>query len=200
MILYLVRHGRSFANEDGLVTGTTADTLTPRGVRQVERLKEWLRGRGMDAADRYITSQWRRAQQTAEILRPEVAWEIDARIGETDAGEAAPWKLSEFLSRYPDFYQSPSNCYPLGESHDELNVRVIDWFDELLGSSSGQARIMMVAHSGPISCILQHVSGVSMDRFPAFVPTHASLSIVNVPDNRITLAEIEGFSMQSGDQ
>ena len=42
MILYLIRHGRSIANEEKLVTGNTKDTLSQAGIRQVEELKNWL--------------------------------------------------------------------------------------------------------------------------------------------------------------
>ena len=196
MILYLIRHGRSIANEEKLVTGNTKDTLSQAGIRQVEELKNWLLEAGIQP-DHYITSQWVRAQQTAKILWPDIEWEINPKIGETNAGRVTEWKLSDYLQQYPDFYTSSSNSYPGGESHDELNIRSISWLKQLLNRSGCEDRVMLVAHSGPISCLLQYVTKVSMEKFPAFLPSNASLSIVDFPDNSVVNAEITGFSLGS---
>ncbi|MCT9070983.1 histidine phosphatase family protein [Cupriavidus gilardii] len=177
MMLYLVRHGRSVANDAGLVTGTTADELDAIGVAQAQRMAAWLSHAGI-VADRYMTSQWCRAQQTARLLMPAADWEVDSRLGETDAGEVADWQLARFLAQCPDFYADPGNRYPGGESHLALNQRVLGWLDEQLARPVDA--LMVVAHSGPISCILQHIHGVGMERFPAFLPAHASLSAIEM--------------------
>ncbi|OJA26975.1 histidine phosphatase family protein [Burkholderia ubonensis] len=177
MMLYLVRHGRSRANEAGLVTGTPADMLSEEGIAQAGRTAAWLSGAGI-VADRHIVSQWRRAQGTAALLVPGGQWEIDSRVGETDAGEVADWTVARFKEANPDFGESPADRYPGGESHLDLNARVMDWLEDVLVRPD--ERVLVVAHSGPISCILQWVTGVGMERFPAFLPGHASLSIVDV--------------------
>ena len=177
MIFYLIRHGKSVANEAGLVTGTPVDTLAPEGVAQTERLARWLEKAGF-RAQRHVTSQWGRACQTASGLRPDTHWQIDPRVGETDAGDVADWTLVRFVAVAPEFYAAPNNCYPGGESHLELNARVLSWFHDQLQSPCDA--LMLVSHSGPISCILQHVLGMPMERFPAFLPAHASLSVIDM--------------------
>ncbi|WP_367189302.1 histidine phosphatase family protein [Burkholderia sp. Ed8] len=177
MMLYLVRHGRSRANEAGLVTGTPADVLSDEGLAQGARMAAWLAETGI-AADRHVVSQWGRARQTADLLLPQVQWEVDARVGETDAGEVANWTLARFLAAEPRFHDDPANRYPGGESHLELNERVLGWLRTQLEQRC--ERVMVVAHSGPISCMLQQVTGIGMARFPAFLPGHASLSVVDV--------------------
>lgn len=194
MNLYLVRHGRSVANEEQLVTGNLLDTLSQQGVLQVQELGKWLSDFNLKS-DRYITSQWRRAQQTAEILYPDVSWEIDRNVGETDAGDVVDWKLTDFLDKYPDFYALTSNCYPGGESHDQLNARTVGWLGKLLEACSTDENVLLVSHSGPISCLLQYVTNVSMNKFPAFVPANASLSIISFPENELERAAIKGFSL-----
>jgi len=196
MKLFLIRHGRSIANEEKLVTGTTLDELSPEGLRQVADLKIWLRSVGV-VADRYITSQWRRAQQTADILWPSEEWEINSEIGETDAGDVSEWRLKNFLLKYPEFYQSSDACYPGGESHDQLNARSICWLNNLLKSSKRYEDVVLVAHSGPISCLLQCVVKVSMDRFPAFIPANASMSMIDFPHNSVETALVKGISLGS---
>lgn len=196
MIVYLVRHGRSVANDAGLVTGTPADPLTAAGEQQAARLGAWLAEQGV-AADRHYVSQWQRAQQTAQRIAPDAAWQVDERIGETHAGEVAEWPLSRFVAAQPDFYANVQHAYPGGESHLALNARVLDWWRELRELPC--ERVMIVAHSGPITCILQDVLGVDMARFPAFLPANASVSVVEVEREPGAAARLLGFSMGPGE-
>jgi probable phosphoglycerate mutase len=176
MMLYLFRHGKSHANAARLVTGTRMDTLVDEGRSQAEAMQRWL-GQAELTADRYFTSTWQRAQETARLMFPHAEWQIDARLGETDAGSVAEWPLAEFVGQYPDFYSNNSTPYPGGESHEDLNRRVIDWLDEMLARSS-DTKIVVVAHSGPIACLLQHALDIGMERFPALLPSHASLTVI----------------------
>ncbi len=195
MIFYLLRHGKSLANEAGLVTGTPTDILAPEGLAQAARMKSWLEKSGL-TAERHVTSQWERARQTALALLPNASWQIDPRVGETDAGLVADWPLPRFIAEVPDFYANPANRYPGGESHLELNTRVLAWFYDQLAQPC--STLMLVAHSGPIACILQHVVGIGMERFPALIPAHASLSIVEMnQDERGWTGRLLGFSLGS---
>ena len=180
MLLYLIRHGKSRANENQLVTGTMDDVLVETGVFQVRALGGWIKTAGISGT-RYICSPWMRARQTAEILWPSVRWEIDPRLGETVAGDVANFPLKKFLDKEPYFYKNNGNKYPGGESHHDLNERVSDWLKKLVRESVEGDKVVLVAHSGPISCILQHIVGIDMEKFPTFLPAHASLSIVEYP-------------------
>lgn len=193
MKLFLIRHGRSVANEANLVTGTTDDPLSDIGIGQAESLRAWIETIEL-SADTYITSQWKRAQDTAKIVFPYVKWQIDPRIGETYAGDVAKWALIDFLNEYPDFYHNYFNDYPNGESHNDLYVRSIQWLKEIVSLHDENATIVLVAHSGPISCILQHILSVPMENFPAFLPMNASLSMVEIPNKMIKDAKLKLFS------
>ena len=175
MILYLIRHGRSIANRRGLVTGTPDDRLDEVGRDQAAALGQWVAGLGV-TPQRFVMSQWQRAQETAAALFPQATWEVDRRLGETDAGEVANLPLAAFLESHAAFYRDPANAYPGGESHLDLNRRVLQWLDELLRDP---CRSLAVAtHSGPIACLLQHIHGLDMRRFPAFLPAHATVTVV----------------------
>lgn len=175
MTVYLVRHALSAANVAGLVTGTPADQLVAQGVAQAEGLRDWLRD-ALVMPDAFHVSHWGRARQTAELLFPEASWQEEPRLGETHAGTVAEHPLKEFLAEFPDFYVSNANPYPGGESHLDLNRRVLSCWHEL--GRCGLSYVMLVSHSGPISCILQHVLGMGMEHFPAFLPPQASVSVL----------------------
>lgn len=181
MILYLIRHGRSEANERGWVTGTPDDPLSAAGLEQAQALARWWTDLGVQP-ERLMVSHWRRARETAEILFPQRLAETDRRLGETDAGSVAQLPLTQFLREHPAFYANPANAYPGGESHNDLNHRVLAWLDEQLHQCFDS--LCVVAHSGPISCILQHLVGVGMEAFPKFLPTHASLSAIRFQPGR----------------
>ena len=177
MMLFLFRHGKSHANKAGLVTGTRADTLVDEGRSQAEAMQRWL-GHTTLEADHYFTSTWQRAQETARLMFPHAEWRSDPRLGETDAGSVAEWPLAEFVGQYPDFYSNNATPYPDGESHEDLNRRVIGWLDDMLARHPSDAKIVVVAHSGPIACLLQHALDIGMERFPAMLPSHASLTVI----------------------
>ncbi|MDR1243412.1 MAG: histidine phosphatase family protein [Deltaproteobacteria bacterium] len=189
MELYLLRHGLSVANERGLVTGTKEDPLTEAGRRQAVQAALTLQSFGPEKAGsawRCYVSDWRRARESAVLALPEREFSefseffIDARLGETDAGTAAALPLEEFQQKYPDFWGrfDPEHAYPGGESHQQLFTRALSWLSSVEAALPDEARVLAVTHAGPICCLLHHVCGVSMARFPAFLATHSSLTKV----------------------
>lgn len=176
MILYLIRHGHSHANKKFLVTGTPDDGLTPEGRIQAAALSAWFRDQDV-CPERFAVSHWCRARETAEICFPDANWSVDPRLGETDAGSVANLPLATFLKDQPTFYENQANIYPAGESHVNLNRRVLDWLEMQLNQPCQS--LAVVAHSGPISCILQYVLRMDMTSFPAFLPMHATVSVVH---------------------
>ena len=194
MILYLIRHGKSYANISKLVTGNINDELCDQGIHESKKLAAWLTNSNI-AGDYYFTSQWKRAQQTAKYLWPHVKWDIDSRVGETDAGIVSNWPLDQFLSEYPDFYNNSKTKYPRGESHSDLNIRVLSWLQDMFEIVPQSSKLVLVSHSGPISCILQYVMGLSMKNFPEYLALNSSISIVDFPNNNIELAKLLGFSI-----
>jgi broad specificity phosphatase PhoE len=194
MMLYLFRHGKSEANTAQLVTGTRADPLVDEGRRQAKAMGQWLEQVEL-GGDRFFTSDWLRAQQTSHLICPDAKWEIDARLGETDAGLVADWPLAAFAREYPDFYRNNSTKYPDGESHMDLNRRVTAWLHEVLDTSPPDEKIVVVTHSGPIACLLQHALMIGMDRFPALLPAHASLTVIEYSCASAHKATLKTFSL-----
>ncbi|NCC33746.1 MAG: histidine phosphatase family protein, partial [Chloroflexia bacterium] len=88
--LYLIRHGEAWANVQPILAGMQGDKgLTPRGVKQAERLRDRL-AHGELQADVLIASTLPRARQTAEIIQPALGLPIilDDEVQELRLGEA----------------------------------------------------------------------------------------------------------------
>lgn len=181
MRLTLIRHGQSEANVQGLVTGNrSADRLSAKGVAQMQATAALLQRLGVKA-DHLFTSDFRRAQESAAQLMPVNAFRVDARLGETHAGDVAELPLIAFLAQWPDFYKDNDNRYPGGESHNGLNLRVLSWLREVRASCSGH--VLAVTHAGPITCLLQHALHLPMTAFPALLARNASISVIDYPDD-----------------
>jgi len=179
MIIYLIRHGKSLANSLRLINGTKDDPLTDEGESQIKLLKLKLELMRISPT-KFITTDWKRAQQSANYLWPNVNWAIEQRLGETNSGNAATLNIDQFNNLYPNFHNSPYNHFPNGESHVDLNSRVTNWLSLLHNNFCPDDKIAIVTHAGPISCIWQHIMGVGMDKFPAFLQPNASLSTITL--------------------
>lgn len=166
MKLFLIRHGRTASNELDLVTGSPFASLSETGRTELEASAPGIRSMMGHRPNRFVVSSLSRAKETAQILFPDKAWEVDARLAETDAGQAAELSNTEFVELYgqrrPDF----SVPYPGGESHQNLKNRVLRWFDELAGCTA--ECMVVVTHAGPINILLHHLLGVPYPDFPNF--------------------------------
>ena len=99
--LLIVRHGQSSWNADGRWQGTADPPLSAVGVGQAEaagRALPWV-------PDLVVSSDLRRARQTAEVLAaavdpvPDVA--VDPSLREYDAGEWSGLRCDEIEARWP---------------------------------------------------------------------------------------------------
>lgn len=181
--VFLLRHGHSVANSLNLVNGTPDDPLTERGRRQAVEAGKLFAVSGVQF-DTCVVSQWRRAQETAEIALPNERFVVDNRIGETDPGLAAGLTFEELPQKYPEFTLpfDPLRPYPGGESHQQLYERSIKWFIETTFAMPSDSALLAVSHGGPICSILQYVCKVDMQYFPMFVPANATLSKVTLDE------------------
>lgn len=180
MLLYMLRHGQSHANVRHVVTGTPDDPLTELGKEQALSAKNFLETISFHSC---YASPWKRAAQTAAIVYPQGNFVIDARIGEANGGNVADMPLETFYQEYPDFYGKfdPAAPFPGGESHLELNARVIEWLKETASTHKPDDLVLAATHTGPISCMLQYALGVPMSEYPRFKLVNAGLTVLRIP-------------------
>ena len=80
MTIYLIRHGKTEANEKHLYCGSTDLPLSDAG-------KEELRSVYYDIKNvRFLTSGMKRTNETLHILFGNVPYEVDSRVREVDFG------------------------------------------------------------------------------------------------------------------
>ncbi|HPS79692.1 MAG TPA: histidine phosphatase family protein [Thermoanaerobaculaceae bacterium] len=152
--LWLVRHGETVRSRDHLLAGWADIPLTPRGEEEARALAPTLTGR------RFATvtgSDLQRAMTTARLAWGEVP--TDPRLREVSFGdlEGQPWETlpevhREGLYRFADF------AFPGGESHEELQARVLELVEGL-----PPGRHLMFTHGGVVRLLAREVG---VDAFP----------------------------------
>ncbi|MGI5877568.1 MAG: histidine phosphatase family protein [Christensenellales bacterium] len=159
MKLYLLRHGESEGNRQGLLCGWTDVPLTPTGTAQAEAARDrW----GSVAFDEIFTSPLRRASETARIVAGcRAVLAVDAlRERNMGAFEGLTWE--EVCHRYPgapDAWSEDPVGYapPDGESLLEVYARCGRAADGLLAGYPEAENLLVVSHGGALACMLAHL-------------------------------------------
>lgn len=161
MNIYLVRHGETQANVDGVYCGASDLALTPRGQWQAHRLAGQLADISFD---RLITSSRRRTQQTAQILRPQMAPECWPELDEMNFGQ---WELrhhrelkQQDVERYAAWCADWQNTMPPnGEGFQAFSRRVVA-VTARLRELEEVNNTLLVAHQGVLGIILATLLGL----------------------------------------
>ena len=155
--VYLLRHGRTEANDRHLYCGSTDLSLSPSGR---EALKELRRKGGYPEISgcRVITSGMRRAEETLRLFYGEVSHTAEPELREVDFG-AFEMRGYEELCTDPDYRawcegDNRRNTPPGGESGESMSNRVLSAF-RTLAEEDGD--LLIVSHGGPIAAVMEEL-------------------------------------------
>jgi broad specificity phosphatase PhoE len=157
--LLLARHGQSTWNATGRWQGQADPPLSALGFEQARVAGRWLASRRR--VDAVVSSDLRRAVQTAETITAElgVELEVDARLRERHAGEWTGLTRAEIDARWPR-YLSQHRRPPGFEDDDVLLERVLPALVETVGGRPG-ARVLVVTHGGVVRTVERHLGADS---------------------------------------
>ena len=149
MTIYLIRHGKTSANEKHLYCGSTDLPLSNAG-------KEELRFLHYDIKNvRFLTSGMKRTNETLHILFGDVPYEVDPRFREVDFG-IFEMQSFEQLKDTPEYQtwltgDNEANIPPQGESGMQMKERVMEAFSEIKEDTC------IITHGGVIAAIMEHL-------------------------------------------
>lgn len=186
--LVLVRHGESEGNlakdraKKGDTQGFTKEfldrhssqfRLTSKGVAQAKAAGEWLKANGLARFDRYYSSEYLRAYETAGHLGldllPEQRWFLDFFLRERDYGQWDVLPYAERSRKFPEyvkhqerdgFFWSP----PGGESMADVALRLGRLLDTLHRECSDK-RVIVVCHGETIWAMRVRLERMTQGRF-----------------------------------
>ncbi len=165
--LYLIRHGEAL----GAILDIIGDTeLSPLGRLQAERLRDRLAATGEIDADVLISSTFKRARQTAEIIAPALELPIlfDDEVQELRDGVAEGMPLEEYRAKYGEvnFRETPfRQVAPAGENWGQFVLRVSSAFDRIAREHEGKT-IVIVCHGGVVAISFLYFLGMSSIQYP----------------------------------
>ena len=149
MTIYLIRHGKTEANEKHLYCGSTDLPLSKEGREELQNLRYDIKN------VRFLTSGMKRTNETLRILFGDVPFEIDPRFREVDFG-IFEMHSYEKLKDNPEYQtwltgDNEANIPPQGESGMQMKQRVLEAFSEI------KEDICIITHGGVIAAIMEHL-------------------------------------------
>lgn len=149
MSIYLIRHGKTAANEQHLYCGSTDLPLSEMGREELQSMRYDI------SPARFVTSGMKRTDETLRILFGNVPFSVDARFREVNFGDFE-MKSYEML-KYDPAYQAwltgdnEANTPPGGESGAQMTRRVLEALRELPDGTA------LITHGGVIAAIMANL-------------------------------------------
>lgn len=147
-VLYLIRHGKTLANEEHRYCGSTDLSLSSTGKEELKKITYTI------YAEQYITSGMKRANETLQILFGNIPYEMNNSFREIDFGIFEMHTYEE-LKNNPDYIawisgNNQDNIPPEGESGTQMAQRVHAALADL-----EEKNTVLVTHGGVIALIME---------------------------------------------
>ena len=178
MLIYIIRHGETRANVDGIIQGWNDFPLNENGRKLAE-----ITGRNMKDIrfDRCISSPLIRAKETAKIVLEEsgngVEIEEDDRIKEISFGD---YELTSTKSpEMTQFFADPFHCpqFPNGESVQVVMTRTYDFLRELIERDDGKT-CLVATHGCALRAMLNPFYEDKENYWHGHVPYNCCVNIL----------------------
>lgn len=201
--IYLVRHGESVANTQGVYQGITYDTpLSQLGNKQAMALAEFL---GNIKLGKIYASPLTRTRQTAQAVAnlQKLDVELSLEVLETNHGEWEGKRKGEIVKLWPELYKRwqkfPSRVqFPEGEHFLDTQKRVLDWWNNL--ESQSLTDTLVVTHDNILRIIIAKVLNMKLNRIWKFHLQPAAYTVVEVDDGVAKLVELNSMDHLGGMQ
>lgn len=168
MDLYLLRHGQSQANEQGLVCGSLDYPLSAVGEAQAVEACRRLSGLGFT---RVYVSPLQRARRTIETLRLDIPLEVHPELRELNTGDYSLMTFDDLWRKDPRFrtpWKYPALRYPGGETFEEMVQRIGAWFETMSPTWDDDEKVLIAGHEGTLRSIYSRIFGVPLQKYPTF--------------------------------
>ena len=180
MQLYLIRHGKTVANDKHLYCGSTDLPLSENGIEELKNFHYRVPSENI----KYMTSGMLRTEQTLKILFGDVEYAVDDRFREMDFGIFEMHSYEELKSN-PEYQKwitgdNEANICPEGESGNLMRQRVLEGLRALMGDTERMNRrevignlaqtmpethnqldrcdnVVLIAHGGTIAIIMEYL-------------------------------------------
>lgn len=194
----LVRHGRTTANNAGVLAGWTEGVgLDDTGRSQVQALAARLADVPLAAL---VSSPLQRCLETADLVlegHEPVERHVDDRVGEVRYGDWTGGELKKLakdplwkvVQSHPSAMQFPGEG---GEAMRDMQTRAVTAVREWNARLGPDAVYVVVSHADVIKAVLADALGMHLDQFQRLVVDPSSVSVV-------TYTELRPFVVRAND-
>ncbi len=181
---YLVRHGETDWNRDGMIQGHRDPPLNERGVEATQSLARRVAPYGLAAA---YSSDLARAEETTKVIlegRPVPAG-TDRDLREFSYGKWEGMTMDEARSLEPGVFDRQLGlgngefAAPGGETTAQLLGRVRRFYARTIERHDPDENLLVVTHGGPVRALLVLLLGLPREYFWRFRVDLGSLSVVS---------------------
>ena len=182
--IYLIRHGETAANKEGIFRGRNDDPLSENGITQAENVAEYFK---KIAVEQVFSSPLVRAMQTAEMIFPHHRVQAVEQINGLDFGDWTGVPKAEIRQNDPENWRlwttTPEKlAFPGGEAFEDLYSRVGAFLARLPQISFETAAV--VSHRSVLKAILARAVGIEHNYYWRFHLDNASISRLMYDPNR----------------
>ena len=158
LVLYLIRHGKTEANEKHLYCGKSNIGLSENGIIELNDIKNKIK---YPESNNFFTSGAKRANETLEILYPKKSYCKINEFWEYDFGDFE-MKSYEMLKENKEYINwitdkdGQVSC-PNGESKIQYRERIKEAFNRFIDGcyKENMSEVVLVSHGGTIGTILE---------------------------------------------
>ena len=180
--LFLVRHGETMWNRQGLYQGQSDIALSPQGARQSERLRDRLASEKIDAI---YTSDLKRAMETARIIAAPHNLEVvpSKELQEIGFGEFEGQRFEDIKDRFLPLEkmwrgEDLAASAPGGESLEQLASRLKEFVSKI-NHHSTQETVLIVSHGGSFRILMCLLLGIGLEHWWKVRLDNAALTIID---------------------
>ena len=183
--IYLVRHGRTTANKDGILAGRSKGvTLDNVGLDQVLKTSFAL---SEIRFKKVFSSPMERCIATTEIILKNNNYksklQISNELNECDYGDWQNRKLKDLRKEklWKLVQNSPSKVkFPGGESFSNILNRFKKFILKESNKLKKDDNLLIVSHGDPIRLFVSYCLGIDFDKFQKVIIDPSSISIVDI--------------------
>jgi alpha-ribazole phosphatase/probable phosphoglycerate mutase len=183
--LCLIRHGEPAPEAHGRCYGSSDIGLSETGRAQAARAGARLASEGIAVI---YSSPLRRAVESARILADTVRCplEIEPALREVDFGAFEGLTYDEIKAQYPALYsrwmEAPTTVrFPNGESFHDLQRRVLEAFESIRRTRSGEA-VAFVSHGGVNRVLLAWALQMPDSAVFRLAQDYAGMNVLTFPE------------------
>ncbi|SFA92737.1 alpha-ribazole phosphatase [Acetitomaculum ruminis DSM 5522] len=186
MKIILIRHSKTYGNTLKRYIGVTDEPLCEEGIRL-------LKERCYPKADILFTSPLKRCIMTAQIIYPDMEYEIIDDLKECNFGEFENKNYKELSGNenYQKWIDSNGMMpFPGGEAHEDFTKRCIKGYEKAIAiaQNKGFANLAIVAHGGTIMSIMEKL--LSSEDFYKYHPENAEGFSYEIDEKGKIISEI----------